>query len=318
MELPEKLGDPGKFAITIGIGSHRFKALCDLGASASLLPLSIWSKTSMGPLEPVDMRLYMADGSWTKATGVVDDFPVQIGKFFIPNDFIIVDMPEDPTVPIILGRPFLATAGARIDVKKGLLTFNIGDELVEFRFNHTTNETDNTDTMMLNSANEVPNDPPWSLPGPILKNAESNPDHCTTTDGPTDPPWSVTTHALKENKCKFNAKAITEGPTDPPWSVPTHVPKVFEHVEIRYTHDVSNDPSSSLINPSPSREEGKIYQECSPQAKKKFLHGDGQYHGDDPYLFEQRSDHNHRFKEFYELTEPDEEIRATKALTSSN
>ena len=104
--LPEKLGDPGRFAITIGIGNHKFKALCDLGASASLVPLSIWSKANMGPLEPVDMNLYMADGSSVKATGVVDDYPIQVGKFFIPNDFIVLDMPEDPHVPIILGRPF--------------------------------------------------------------------------------------------------------------------------------------------------------------------------------------------------------------------
>ena len=56
LDLPEKLGDPGKFAITIGIRAYRFKALCYLGASASLLPLSIWSKTNMGPLVPVNMR----------------------------------------------------------------------------------------------------------------------------------------------------------------------------------------------------------------------------------------------------------------------
>ena len=149
LDLPEKLGDPGKFAITIGIGAYRFKALCDLGASASLLPLSIWSKTNMGPLVPMNMRLYMADGSCVQPTGVVDDFPVQVGKFFVPNDFIVMEMPEDPVVPIILGRPFLATAGAVIDVKSGLLTFKIGEEVVEFRFNPTLKESSHEEVKML-------------------------------------------------------------------------------------------------------------------------------------------------------------------------
>ena len=63
-DSPKKLKDPGKFAITIGLGNHRFKALCDLGASASLLPLSIYEKLDMGKLSPVKMKIFMADGSW--------------------------------------------------------------------------------------------------------------------------------------------------------------------------------------------------------------------------------------------------------------
>ena len=66
--LLEKLIDPGSFAITIGLGAYRYKALCDLGASTSLLPLSIWSKINMGDWSPVNMRLYMADGSCVNPT----------------------------------------------------------------------------------------------------------------------------------------------------------------------------------------------------------------------------------------------------------
>ena len=61
--LPVKLNDPGRFAITIGLESHRYKALCDLGASTSLLPLLIWKDISMGNLQPIKMNLYMADDS---------------------------------------------------------------------------------------------------------------------------------------------------------------------------------------------------------------------------------------------------------------
>ena len=67
--LPEKLGDPGRFAITIGLGAFRYRDLCDLGASTSLLPLSIWSKINMGGLSPIKMKLYMADGSCSQPLG---------------------------------------------------------------------------------------------------------------------------------------------------------------------------------------------------------------------------------------------------------
>ena len=57
---------------------------------------------------------------------------MQVGKFFIPCDFVIMEMEEDSRIPIILGRPFLATAGAMIDVKNGKLSLQVGDEKVEF------------------------------------------------------------------------------------------------------------------------------------------------------------------------------------------
>jgi len=137
---PEKLKDPGRFAITIGIGNHRYKALCDLGASASLLPLSIWRKINMGDLTPIDMRLFMAYGSCVYPTGMVKDLPVEIEDISVPNDFVVMEMPEDPFAPIILGRPFLATVGAIINVKKAQMTFEIGNETVEFHFNKTMKE----------------------------------------------------------------------------------------------------------------------------------------------------------------------------------
>jgi len=64
--------------------------------------------------------------------GVLEDVPLQVGKFFIPCDFVVMEMEEDSRIPIILGRPFLATAGAMIDVKNGKLTLQVGDEKVEF------------------------------------------------------------------------------------------------------------------------------------------------------------------------------------------
>ena len=135
--LPIKLNDPGRFAITIRLGIRHYKELCDLGASTSLLPLSIWKDINMGDLQPVKMNLYMADGSCVQSTGIIEDVPVQVGKFFVPNDFVVMEIDADVLVPIILGRPFLATAGARIDVREGLLNLMIRDDEVEFQFNKT-------------------------------------------------------------------------------------------------------------------------------------------------------------------------------------
>ena len=144
-DLPEKLCDPGRFAITIGLGHHKFLALIDLGASASLMPLSIWKQMQLGDLRPVNMKLYMADGSCTYSTGIVDDVPVQVGKFFVPNDFVVMDMPEDESVPIILGRPFLATAGAVIDMRQFLMTLDICGEQVVYDFTDARAGTDPVD-----------------------------------------------------------------------------------------------------------------------------------------------------------------------------
>ncbi|XP_058008096.1 uncharacterized protein LOC131182802 [Hevea brasiliensis] len=102
-KLPPKLKDPGSFSIPCHIGETSIeRALCDLGASVSLMPLSICEKLKY----PV---------------GILENVPLKVGKFFIPVDFIVLEMEEDVRTPIILGRPFLATAGANIDVKNGKL-----------------------------------------------------------------------------------------------------------------------------------------------------------------------------------------------------
>ena len=132
-KMPPKLKDPGSFSIPCVIGSHIIdKALCDLGASVSLIPLSICKKLNLGELKPTRMSLQLADRSIKYPVGILEDVPLRIGQLYIPTDFVVVDITEDSLTPILLGRPFLATAGAIIDVKKGKLTFEVGDEKIEF------------------------------------------------------------------------------------------------------------------------------------------------------------------------------------------
>ncbi|XP_074297512.1 uncharacterized protein LOC141628247 [Silene latifolia] len=86
----------------------------------------------MGQLRVTDMTLKMADRSLKSLIGVLEYVPVRVGKYFIPDDFIVMYMAEDSQVPIILGRLFLHTAGALIDVREGSLTLRVGDDTIKF------------------------------------------------------------------------------------------------------------------------------------------------------------------------------------------
>ena len=132
-EFLEKMKDPGSFTIPCIIGGVKIqKALCDSGASINLMPLSVAKKLSLGELIPTTITLQMADISMVKPEGVLEDVLVTVGKFVFPVDFIILDMEEDSQVPLLLGRPFLATGAALIDMQKGVLTLRVGEEASAF------------------------------------------------------------------------------------------------------------------------------------------------------------------------------------------
>ena len=132
-KLPQKLKDPGSFHIPCVIGNLIFeKALCDLGASINLMPLSLFRKLGLGEAKPTTVTLQMADRSIKHPRGVIEDILVKVGKFIFPADFIVLDMEEDKDIPIILGRPFLATGRALIDVQKGELKLRVNEEEVTF------------------------------------------------------------------------------------------------------------------------------------------------------------------------------------------
>ena len=72
----------------------------------------------------------MVDSSMTQPEGVLEDVLVKVGKFIFPVDFVVIKIEEDTQVPLLLGRPFLATGAALIDAQKGELTLRVGDEAV--------------------------------------------------------------------------------------------------------------------------------------------------------------------------------------------
>nr|GFA08086.1 reverse transcriptase domain-containing protein [Tanacetum cinerariifolium] len=167
-KLPEKLGDPSKFLIPCDYpGMEVCHALADLGASINLMPLSIWKKISLPELTPtrmtlelVDrsitrpkgvsedlflpeltptrMTLELADRSITHPKGVTEDVFVKVGKFHFSTNFVVVDFEADPRVPLILGRSFLRTVRALIDVYGEEITLRVNDKAVTFNLNQTT------------------------------------------------------------------------------------------------------------------------------------------------------------------------------------
>ena len=155
-KLPAKMKDPGSFTIPCSIGKYEFKkALFDSGASINLMPLLVMQRLSLGELTPTAITLQMADRSMAQPEGILEDVLVKIEKFIFPVDFVIMQMEEDTQVPLLLGRPFLATGVALIDIQKGELTLRVGNEAVQFNINrsmeHPNVEADNCMAVRNNS-----------------------------------------------------------------------------------------------------------------------------------------------------------------------
>ncbi|GKC04286.1 reverse transcriptase domain-containing protein, partial [Tanacetum coccineum] len=152
-KLPEKLRDPGKFLIRYDFpGMDECLALADLGASINLMPLSVWKMLSLPELTPTCMTLELADRSISQPIGIVEDVDVKVGKFQFPADFVVVDFDADPRVPLILGRSFLKTGRALIDVYEGELTLRVGKEAITFNLDQTSRYSSNYDD---NSVNRI-------------------------------------------------------------------------------------------------------------------------------------------------------------------
>ncbi|XP_021745342.1 uncharacterized protein LOC110711271 [Chenopodium quinoa] len=137
-KIPHKLKDPENFSIPWAIYKMQIdNALCDLRASVSVMPYSVYQRLEKGELLSTNITLQLANRSIRIPRGKVEDVPLRVGKFIIPIDFVVLDIDEDYKISIILGRPFLATLGALIDVKSSKISLKIGDEGVEFYLNES-------------------------------------------------------------------------------------------------------------------------------------------------------------------------------------
>jgi hypothetical protein len=129
-KVSEKLRDPGIPTIPCSIKNNYVRtALCDLGAGVSVMPFSLYKRLDLEKLISTDISLQMADKSTTIPIGICEDVPVQVANnCLILTDFVVLEMPEDDNMSIIIGRPFLNTAGAVIDCNQGKVTLNVNDK----------------------------------------------------------------------------------------------------------------------------------------------------------------------------------------------
>ncbi|XP_052198301.1 uncharacterized protein LOC127805589 [Diospyros lotus] len=133
---PPKYKDPGCPTITCIIGSQKVdQALLDLGASVNLLPFSVYQQLGLGELKPTRVTLQLDDQSVKVSREIVEDVLIQVDKFYFPVDFIVLDTqphqgPQSP-IPVILGRPFLATSNAITNCRNGIMKLSFGNMTVE-------------------------------------------------------------------------------------------------------------------------------------------------------------------------------------------
>ena len=140
-----KYKDPGSPTILVNIGGTCVeKALLDLGASANLLPYSFYKQLGLGGLKPTTITLSLADRSVKIPKGIVEDVLVKVDKFYYPVDFVALNIEPMAVganyVPIILGRPFLATSNAIINCWNGVMQLTFGNMTLELNVFHSSNK----------------------------------------------------------------------------------------------------------------------------------------------------------------------------------
>ncbi|GKF08362.1 retrovirus-related pol polyprotein from transposon TNT 1-94, partial [Tanacetum coccineum] len=135
-ELLPKEKDPGSYVLPCIIGNTTVSnAFADLGASVSVILFSMFKRLGLGNPRPVNMVIEIADRSMQSPKGLVENVLIKIYKFIFLVNFVILDIVEDNKVPIILGRPMLANAHARIDVFGEKISLEVRKEQVIFNAN---------------------------------------------------------------------------------------------------------------------------------------------------------------------------------------
>jgi uncharacterized coiled-coil protein SlyX len=194
---PPKLKDPGAPTISCVIGNTQIKrALLDLGAGVNLLPYSMYQQLGLGELKPTSTILQLADRSIKKPRGIVEDVLIKVDKFYYPVDFIVLDTEPvpypDKQIPVILGRPFLATANACINCRTGVMKISFGNMKIRLNiFTAFQNAPDQKACFFLDDIGKTVEDPPpatlsetpaWRNPPEPMPLSSSTPPH---DDNPT-------------------------------------------------------------------------------------------------------------------------------------
>ena len=124
--------------VSVKIGDHCYHGLCDIGASMSAIPFTLYQEimNDISPveIEEIDATIKLANRDTITPLGIVRDVEVLCGKIKYPTDFLVLGSPQDDFCPIIFGRPFLNTVNAKIDCEKDIVTVGFGDVYHDFNF----------------------------------------------------------------------------------------------------------------------------------------------------------------------------------------
>nr|GEW53741.1 hypothetical protein [Tanacetum cinerariifolium] len=256
-KLPEKLGNPVKFLISCDFpGMAKCLALADLGASINLMSYSVWKKLSLLELTPTCMTLELADRSIFRPVGVAEDVYVKVGSFHFPVDFVVVDFDADPRVPLILGRSFLKTGRALIDVFEGELSLKVGKEAIIFNLDQTSSDflLEEVDAFLAIEDEPTSSQFPQSYIGPkgdiLLLEAFLN-------DDPSSPPPNQRNYLpevskeLKMREAKTEKSLVDEPPAVELKVLPPHLEYAFlegdDKLHIIIAKDLSVEEKTPLI-----------------------------------------------------------------------
>ena len=121
--IPRKLEDSWEPMVRMQIDEFDCNALCDLGASISVMPRKIYDMLDLPPLERCYLDVHLVDAAAKKPLGRVNDVLIKVNNNLVPVDFVVLDIECNASCPIILGRPFLRTAGAIIDMRDGIIRY---------------------------------------------------------------------------------------------------------------------------------------------------------------------------------------------------
>ncbi|XP_024035548.1 uncharacterized protein LOC112096355 [Citrus clementina] len=301
-----KYKDPGCPTISCIIGSHRIEhALLDLGAIVNLLPYSVYLQLNLGELKSTSTTLLLADRSVKVPKGIVEEVLVQVDKFIYPVDFIVLE--TEPVVnnykpiPVILGRPFLATANALINCRNGLMNLSFGNmtlELNVFNMCRQPNEEneieDDIDEQkeLFESFNSIESNKQLELD---ISNINSLLDFVQTSQNYDDEPkfeeFGSIEKTEQQEAPKMELKLLPEG-----------LKYAFLGEEQTYPVVISSTLTSD--------QEGKMPLQWNAQEKKKFFVEVKKFYWDNPYLFKYCQD------QIFRRCIPDNEVYRTAFKTS--
>ncbi|KAL0440546.1 UNVERIFIED_CONTAM: hypothetical protein Slati_2537600 [Sesamum latifolium] len=151
-KLPPKCKDPGTFSIPCRIRNIGIEnAICDLGGSINVMPLSIYESLNIGPLKETWVVLQLADRSIVYPEGVLENVLVQVNELIFSADFYVINMMDNSpnSISILLGRPFLKTSKTKIDVDAGILSMEFDNEVVSFSIDGVTQNSNDMHLVFL-------------------------------------------------------------------------------------------------------------------------------------------------------------------------